>query len=67
MKYNIYSTFVCLFLIADGYAPFLSLTKRKPAFSEPSERKPAPGQYDSSPVKVMSVRDNHLHSIKVQT
>ncbi|XP_041793901.1 sperm-tail PG-rich repeat-containing protein 2 [Chelmon rostratus] len=38
--------------ISDGYAPFLSLTKRQSAVNESSERTPAPGHYDSSPVKL---------------
>ncbi|XP_068616924.1 sperm-tail PG-rich repeat-containing protein 2 [Brachionichthys hirsutus] len=34
-----------------GYAPFLSLTSRLPSHN-PSSEMPAPGQYDSSPVKL---------------
>ncbi|XP_068167606.1 sperm-tail PG-rich repeat-containing protein 2 isoform X2 [Antennarius striatus] len=34
-----------------GYAPFLSLVSRLPSLS-PSSEMPAPGQYDSSPVKL---------------
>uniref|UniRef100_A0AAQ6IN72 Sperm tail PG-rich repeat containing 2 n=1 Tax=Anabas testudineus TaxID=64144 RepID=A0AAQ6IN72_ANATE len=36
--------------ISDGYAPFLSLTRRRSL--ESTERTPGPGQYDSSPVKL---------------
>ncbi|XP_038558834.1 sperm-tail PG-rich repeat-containing protein 2 [Micropterus salmoides] len=38
--------------LSDGYAPFLSLTNRQSIFNESSEMIPAPGQYDSSPVKL---------------
>ncbi|KAF1389214.1 hypothetical protein PFLUV_G00071110 [Perca fluviatilis] len=38
--------------IADGYAPFLTLTKRQSVFNQSSERIPGPGQYDFSPVKL---------------
>lgn len=41
------------FWIVDGYAPFLSLTSRLSAFNESNDSIPAPGQYDSSPVKVL--------------
>ncbi|XP_044053082.1 sperm-tail PG-rich repeat-containing protein 2 isoform X2 [Siniperca chuatsi] len=37
---------------SDGYAPFLSLTNRQSIFSKSSEKIPAPGQYDTSPVKL---------------
>ncbi|XP_070820107.1 sperm-tail PG-rich repeat-containing protein 2 [Chaetodon trifascialis] len=38
--------------ISDGYAPFLSLTSRQSVVNESSERTPAPGHYESSPVKL---------------
>ncbi|XP_068559835.1 sperm-tail PG-rich repeat-containing protein 2-like isoform X2 [Cebidichthys violaceus] len=38
--------------VADGYAPFLSLTSRQSVFSQSSERTPGPGHYDFSPVKL---------------
>ncbi|XP_042344922.1 LOW QUALITY PROTEIN: sperm-tail PG-rich repeat-containing protein 2 [Plectropomus leopardus] len=37
---------------SDGYAPFLTLTKRQSVFSHSSEDIPGPGQYDTSPVKL---------------
>ncbi|KAK2837199.1 hypothetical protein Q5P01_014411 [Channa striata] len=37
--------------ISDGYAPFLSLTRRQPLF-ESIDVIPGPGQYDASPVKL---------------
>ncbi|KAF3695740.1 Sperm-tail PG-rich repeat-containing protein 2 [Channa argus] len=37
--------------IADGYAPFLSLTSRQSIF-ESTDRMPGPGQYEASPTKL---------------
>ncbi|XP_069034424.1 sperm-tail PG-rich repeat-containing protein 2 [Embiotoca jacksoni] len=38
--------------IADGYAPFQSLTNRQTGFTQSCESLPGPGQYDTSPVKL---------------
>lgn len=41
-----------IFTVADGYAPFLSLSARQSIFSKDSESLLGPGHYDCSPVKV---------------
>ncbi|TMS03641.1 Sperm-tail PG-rich repeat-containing protein 2, partial [Larimichthys crocea] len=47
-----YDVSMCNYTIADGHAPFLSLSKRPSIFNVSSQSLPAPGQYDSSPVKL---------------